>query len=867
MADEKDVFFNFVQAGLGVGVGVRVGVGVLVGVLVGYWPYTVVVLDAENNLNKTTAKIKNLKKNNILLICIIRLTDLNLAVNHIYMTLLLVIFVSLLIAEGLGFDRNLFLYFYLCLPAVISLIILLKKKSLFLPKKTSLIFLIYLVIAFLSFIYSVDKQNAFEWFLFYASSFLVYIFAYNFKNEGKKLITFAIIFGSLVFLLYFLAGFFFPSLKTLQTTGYQLVRSVFGLHNHLGDFLGLTIVYFIFLKNYIFLALFAPFFLLSYSRSSYLALVSTLLVYWRGKSVNYSKKIIVIVVGLVLLFGASSLFFKTIPGLENTLKFFHQTENTNTKDLFSGRNNYLEQIKSAFLERPILGFGMGNFGYVSSKFRQIPGQWTETAHNVFLETLVETGALGFLALLFFIFLILKSAKKDSVFFSLALYLLINFQTDYTYKIFSLFILFMLLLGVVNEEKERINDKISKGVFLAISLFLLIVVQQILYGRVLLSLGKTRPSLLAYPFNKELLKATDLDQYLKAYPYDTRAIKKSARLNEKAGNYEKAASLFEKSYYLNRFENFDLIKDVYRLRKKLNGIENARIFAGEELKRYKKLPEWVLSEKQKEQIRNFCIEVDVSLCHKIGFSRFKYFWQPKADSLEHPNPQLTFSKVKNRLNADGLNDRFNYSVKKPKDTFRIMVLGGSEAYGQYVDTKDNWTELLEDDLNKNLSCAPYKKVEVINLGMYGYDIAYSVERFFLKGKKYHPDMIIFLTPSLYILNEEIQPRMDSTSDWQKAFDKTIADIGEEKIFSRQKELLKKLRSYSYEIIYITDKSFNVKEISVIREINNQNNIFEENLENKKEFYFPDGYSLNTEGHKITAERTSNLIGYNKLCSKP
>ena len=782
--------------------------------------------------------------------------------------LLLTIFIALFLAEGLGFDRSLILYFYICLPAAISLFLLLKKKKVVFPKKTSLVFLAYLLMAFFSLLFSVDKQNSFEMLLFYTSSFLIYIFFNNFKNEGKKLIIFEIIFGSLVFSLYFLASFFFPSLKSLQTTGYQLVKSVFGLHNHLGDFFGLAIIYVLSLKNYGLLALSAPPFFLSYSRSSYLALVSALLVSWWGRRVNYSKKIIFIIIGLILLFGVSSLFFQKIPGLENSLKFFHQTENTITKDLFSGRDSYFGQIKSAFLEKPIFGYGMGNFGYLSSKFRQDPGRWTETAHNIFLENLVETGIFGFLSFLLFVFMILKNAKKDSLFFLLALYLLINFQTDYTYKIYSLFILFMMLLGIVNDEKEKINERVGRGLFLGISFFLLVIVFQIIYSRTILSFGKAKISLLAYPFNKEALKKTSLNWYLRLYPYDASAIKESARLYEKKGDYKTALTLYEKSYKTNPFDNLGLIKEIYRLRKKLNGIENARIFAGEELVRLKKLPEWVFSEEQKKQIRNFCDQADAFLCNKIGFSRFKYFWQPKANSLEHPNPQLSFSKVKNRLNADGLNDRFNYSVKKPKDAFRIMVLGGSEAYGQYVETKYNWTELLEDDLNKNLNCVPYKKIEVINLGMHGYDIAYSIERFNLKGKKYNPDMVIFLTPSLYILNEEIQPRMGSTRDWQKAFDKTMKEIREEKIFTKQKELLTELQeNYPNDTIFISDKSFSDKETSAIKEINNQASIFTEQLENDRGFYYPDGYTLNTQGHKIMAERIFNSIGYNKLCLKP
>ena len=50
-----------------------------------------------------------------------------------------------------------------------------------------------------------------------------------------------------------------------------------------------------------------------------------------------------------------------------------------------------------------------------------------------------------------------------------------------------------------------------------------------------------------------------------------------------------------------------------------------------------------------------------------------------------------------INNDSLNERFNYSENKDKNTFRIITLGASYTYGLYVDTKNNWTEILEDIL--------------------------------------------------------------------------------------------------------------------------------------------------------------------------
>lgn len=132
------------------------------------------------------------------------------------------------------------------------------------------------------------------------------------------------------------------------------------------------------------------------------------------------------------------------------------------------------------------------------------------------------------------------------------------------------------------------------------------------------------------------------------------------------------------------------------------------------------------------------------------SDLKHYWEPKANSIVHPNfpsvipegwPEYSINATYT-VNSDGLYERYNYPVEKPKNTFRIITLGDSFTQGAYTDTKDSYPEQLEDYLNKSVSCNA-KKFEVINLGVFGYDIQYSVERYKLKGQKYNPDLIIWL----------------------------------------------------------------------------------------------------------------------------
>lgn len=120
--------------------------------------------------------------------------------------------------------------------------------------------------------------------------------------------------------------------------------------------------------------------------------------------------------------------------------------------------------------------------------------------------------------------------------------------------------------------------------------------------------------------------------------------------------------------------------------------------------------------------------------------FMNFYEPKPNIVDFGDENwLTFTP-RYTINEDSLNEVKNYSVEKPRDTFRIITIGDSYTFGQFVNTKDNWTEQLEVDLNRD--CRK-KKYEVVNLGVHGYDLAFSEHRYDIRGEKYDPDLILYL----------------------------------------------------------------------------------------------------------------------------
>ena len=122
---------------------------------------------------------------------------------------------------------------------------------------------------------------------------------------------------------------------------------------------------------------------------------------------------------------------------------------------------------------------------------------------------------------------------------------------------------------------------------------------------------------------------------------------------------------------------------------------------------------------------------------------KHFYEPNPNTIISDQPEWLKEKVTNIINSDSLNERYEYEINKPDSTYRIITLGDSFTYGLYVNTEENFSEILEDKLNLKLKCKDIPKFEVINLGVAGYDLSYAIERFRKRGNKYNPDLVIWL----------------------------------------------------------------------------------------------------------------------------
>tara|TARA_Y100000813_G_scaffold169833_1_gene132456 strand:+ start:905 stop:2053 length:1149 start_codon:yes stop_codon:yes gene_type:complete len=103
-----------------------------------------------------------------------------------------------------------------------------------------------------------------------------------------------------------------------------------------------------------------------------------------------------------------------------------------------------------------------------------------------------------------------------------------------------------------------------------------------------------------------------------------------------------------------------------------------------------------------------------------------------------------------INSQGIrvpNDKkdYQYSVKKPSDTFRILIFGDSMAEGLQVTFYERFSHIMETELN-NCAYKPKEKIEIINFALSGTGQARQFEMQQGFAKKYETDIILAVAHS-------------------------------------------------------------------------------------------------------------------------
>ncbi len=390
------------------------------------------------------------------------------------MTLFIAVPIAILI-EGLGlrYGRELALILIILLPLI--LFITNRNLKIKTPGFLKNLFIFFTVVNVISALFAKNISIAAPYIFLYPACFLIFAYINNFKRIVTPFVL-PIIFGlSICFCLCSI----FLSQIIAPTNGYQLIFSFFGFHNHLGDFLLLPLSacfylimnkqsikkQFSFFGSYsalvivLLIIFFLPYFIFSFSRSAYVSLVFVLILmvfnFFRHKIVKLN--IALLCTAIFVIFLSSLVISSVVKTQSKTGLFYNMNNNPASNKLlyktpFGGRGEYVREAVLSLMDKPILGVGPGNFTYASKKYNLIPGLWTESSHNIFLDIIVENGIFAGIAFALIMFHLFKNTEKN-VHFYMACALFLNFQTDYTFRIYSLLTLFFVLIALCQPKSK------------------------------------------------------------------------------------------------------------------------------------------------------------------------------------------------------------------------------------------------------------------------------------------------------------------------------------------------------------------------------------------------------------------------------
>jgi lysophospholipase L1-like esterase len=141
----------------------------------------------------------------------------------------------------------------------------------------------------------------------------------------------------------------------------------------------------------------------------------------------------------------------------------------------------------------------------------------------------------------------------------------------------------------------------------------------------------------------------------------------------------------------------------------------------------------------------CLFLEIVL-RIAGYNPLKHELAGRENILrKSPFPEMAYEGFPNsegyvwgahiKINSLGFRDK-EYDLKKNSGTFRIAVLGDSITFGNMLSIEDVYTEQLE-----NLFSKKKKDVEVLNLGMTGYDTLAEVSSLEHIGLRFNPDLVV------------------------------------------------------------------------------------------------------------------------------
>jgi len=551
------------------------------------------------------------------------------------------------VLEGIGiriYQNLFFLLYYLILPVPLYFYILFTRTPLRLPRKIGVLFLLYLFLTNFSFFFaSANKQVSFENLLTSLSFFLLFLFFYSLKDHFKKHALWLIMVLGLFFVVYSLC---IPVFKYLHYSFLipihekQTVLAIYGSHNHLGDFLGLVLLILLFspilknrlAKSILSLVIFFSM-VLAFSRSAYLAFFVILLLFFIQHRNRIGRKYLMlgfISLGLLiyLSFSVGSDNLSKKSSLYPLRQYAEKKLSIIPRDFLSGRDKFTLQALSSIRKNPLLGIGPGNFAVASMKYNTGPGNLfiTDSAHNIFLEVAVERGIPALICfLLIVLFFLLQAVKRKDLYGYLFIYLLVNFQTDYTYQTYLFYLLFIMVAATLYHEKE--DYIIPSWVFGIFAITLFGFLTSILTSAILFERGSYLAAINYYPYSKyaylgaiqttkdDALAQSLIERVDTIVPNDAGVAMVSGAYYLKTGRKVKALTMYEKAYRQNHLIAFPIMKQIYFLKKQVKSDKEADQYLREIIGNLKYV---FIPDSFKKEFGEFCLKANEKICEETGW---------------------------------------------------------------------------------------------------------------------------------------------------------------------------------------------------------------------------------------------------------
>jgi len=495
---------------------------------------------------------------------------------------------------------------------------------------------------------SINKEASIKPILVFISIYLLYLYFSSYPIQEKQIRR-----GIYLLSILFIGGFIFFSINKaslspfiIPQTEYQLVSPLYYPHNHLGDFLGLGVVvsffYFFTTSRLIFLiplVIFIPFILISFSTSAYVSIFLTctvLIVFFCIKKNNNVKQIFFtlcfLFILMMVMFIGSIKESEQIPFFKMIQHSITKTFSFHPKDIGSNRITYFIQAVEGIKKSPLVGIGPDNFNILSQRLSLSNDDFTTDVHNIILEIGVEA---GFPALLFFLAFIVSKIKhgiqNPTIFFFIFLYLLFNFQTDYTYKIYSLFALFICAASQIGNKSQEKTTIVGTCIFTGGALFLQVVIICMLTSLIFQKLGDPAKAILFNPFNRyayyDLLKNAAnskngilIGKYTNKLrdisPANMQSELEIVKAYQALGEPHQFLNSLEKAYNLHLTLPFSYMEHMYILTAKYRSQKQAEDFITLYSGRKQKAPYFIQNKNAVEELLNLCKKTYKKACDNI-----------------------------------------------------------------------------------------------------------------------------------------------------------------------------------------------------------------------------------------------------------